>query len=65
MKTCELPLRVTFPDCVSGAVVDSAEGIVGLLNIAAGHDTMRLAFGPTQVRQLAALCLNIADEMER
>ncbi|MDM4141382.1 MULTISPECIES: hypothetical protein [Mycobacterium] len=50
---------------MSGAVVDSAEGIVGLLNIAAGHDTMRLAFGPTQVRQLAALCLNIADEMER
>jgi hypothetical protein len=65
MSTQELPLRVVFPDVISGAAVDSEdEGHIGLLIVRADDDTLRLAFRPAEIRQLAALWMNMADEVD-
>ncbi|BAX92041.1 hypothetical protein [Mycobacterium shigaense] len=64
--TEELPVEVVFPDVISGAVVPSSEwGPVGLFNVTSRGDVLRLAFLPQEVRMLAALWLNIADELDK
>ncbi|PRI16733.1 hypothetical protein B2J96_03520 [Mycobacterium shigaense] len=59
-------MEVVFPDVISGAVVPSSEwGPVGLFNVTSRGDVLRLAFLPQEVRMLAALWLNIADELDK
>jgi hypothetical protein len=64
LKTEDLALDVVFPEIVSGAAVSTADGPIGLLNIKAGDDVFRLAFTPAEVRQLAALWLNLTEELD-
>jgi hypothetical protein len=63
--TEELPVEVVFPDMISGAVVPTSDwGPVGLFNVSSKGEVLRLAFLPNEVRMLAALWLNIADELD-
>jgi hypothetical protein len=64
LKTEDLALDVIFPEIVSGAAVSTADGPIGLLNISADGEVLRLAFMPAEVRQLAALWLNLTEELD-
>jgi hypothetical protein len=64
--TEELPVEVVFPDMISGAIVPTSDwGPVGLFNVVSRGEELRLAFLPNEVRMLAALWLNIADELDK